>query len=140
MDGPEQVNKLMQKDRPFERHVLRQMQQLEGEAIDQFVCRLRQKAIPCAFASVDESICDQIIKSRDQSLRHKFLEKSSGAALVVLQETARICEVVNNEMPSMDRPEQVNKLTQKNCQGNEKEKRENSAKEGNVIIVVKLVI
>lgn len=38
MDGPEQVNKLMQKDRPFERHVLCQMQQLEGEAIDQFVC------------------------------------------------------------------------------------------------------
>ena len=30
---------------PFERHGFRQMAQLKGETIDQFVCRLRQKAV-----------------------------------------------------------------------------------------------
>ena len=52
------------------------MQQLKGKIINQFVCRLRQKAIPCEFASIDKSIRDQIIeKARDPSLRRKFLEK-----------------------------------------------------------------
>ena len=74
---------------PFERHVFRQMQQLEGETIDQFVCRLRQKAISCEFPDVNEAIRDQIIeKCRDPKLRRKFLEKASDATLTVLQETA----------------------------------------------------
>ena len=34
---------------PFERHQFRQMQRLDGETIDQFVCRLHQKAISCEF-------------------------------------------------------------------------------------------
>ena len=60
----------------FEGHVFRQMQQMEGETINQFVCRLRQKAISCEFPSVDEAIRDQIIeKCRDPKLRRKFLEK-----------------------------------------------------------------
>ena len=60
----------------FEGHVFRQMQQMEGETINQFVCRLRQKAISCEFPSVNEAIRDQIIeKCRDPKLRRKFLEK-----------------------------------------------------------------
>ena len=60
----------------FEGHVFRQMQQMEEETINQFVCRLRQKAISCEFPSVDEAIRDQIIeKCRDPKLRRKFLEK-----------------------------------------------------------------
>ena len=74
---------------PFERHVFRQMQQIEGETINQFVCRLRQKAISCDFANVDEAIRDQIIeKCKDSRPRRKFLEKASDATLTVLQETA----------------------------------------------------
>ena len=70
---------------PFERHVFRQMQQMEGETIDQFVCRLRQKAISCEFPSVNEAIRDQIIeKCRDPKLRRKFLKKSREATLTVL--------------------------------------------------------
>ena len=34
---------------PFERHGFRQMAQLQSETIDQFVCRLRQKAVSCEF-------------------------------------------------------------------------------------------
>ena len=41
---------------PFEKHVFRQMEQQNGEKVDQFVCRLRQKAITCDFTDVDETI------------------------------------------------------------------------------------
>ena len=62
---------------PFERHGLRQMAQLQGETIDQFMCRLRQKAVTCEFDTVDEDIRDQLIeKCRDPELRRKFLEKA----------------------------------------------------------------
>ena len=106
---------------PFERHVFRQMQQMEGETIDQFVCRLRQKAISCEFPSVDGAIRDQIIeKCRDPKLRRTFLEKSREATLTVLQETARVHEAVNTQMQSMERPEQVNKLSPNDRQAKEK--------------------
>jgi len=84
---------------PFERHVFCQMQHMERETIDHFVCRLCHKAISCEFPSVDEAIRDQIIeKCRDPKLRRKFLEKSSEATLTVLQETARVHEAVNTQM------------------------------------------
>ena len=40
----------------FERHVFRQMEQGPSETVDQFVCRLRQKATLCDFSDVDEAI------------------------------------------------------------------------------------
>ena len=61
---------------PFERHQFRQMELASGESVDQFVCRLSQKAIFCEFENVDEAIRDQLIeRCRDPRLRHKFLEK-----------------------------------------------------------------
>ena len=126
----------------FEGHVFRQMQQMEGETINQFVCRLRQKAISCEFPSVNEAIRDQIIeKCRDPKLRRKFLEKSSEATLTVLQETARVHEAVNTQMQSMERPEQVNNLSpndQKQRKRGQKER--NLEKKGNATGVVELVI
>ena len=47
---------------PFERHLFRQMEQSPGEKVDQFVCRLRQKALTCSFDRVDETIRDQLIE------------------------------------------------------------------------------
>ena len=38
---------------PFERHQFRQMEQASVESVDQFVCRLRQKAMSCEFDKVD---------------------------------------------------------------------------------------
>ena len=106
---------------PFERHVFRQMQKIEGGTIDQFVCRLRQKAISCEFPIVNEAILDQIIeKCRVPKLRRKFLEKSSEATLTVLQETARVHEAINTQMHSMERSEQVNKLSPNDRQAKEK--------------------
>ena len=106
------------------------------------MCRLRQKAISCEFPSVNEAIRDQIIeKCRDPKLRQKFLEKSSEATLTVLQETARVHEAVNTQMQSMERPEQVNKLSpndQKQRTRGQKER--NLQKKGNATGVVELVI
>ena len=106
---------------PFERHVFRQIQKMEGGTIDQFVCRLHQKAISCEFPIVNEAILDQIIeKCRVPKLRRKFLEKSSEATLTVLQETARVHEAINTQMHSMERSEQVNKLSPNDRQAKEK--------------------
>ena len=70
---------------------------------------------------MDEAIRDQIIeKCRDPKLRRKFLDKSSEATLTVLRETARVLEAVNTQMQSMERPEQVNKLSPNDRQANKK--------------------
>ena len=99
---------------PFERHGFRQMEQLTGETIDQFVCRLRQKAVSCEFTSVEEAIRDQLIeKCKDLTLRRKFLEKFQGATLTILQNVARVHEAVNQQMQSMEhssKTDQVNAM------------------------------
>ena len=38
---------------PFERHLFRQILQENGETVDQFVCRLHQRAATCEFAHVE---------------------------------------------------------------------------------------
>ena len=71
--------------------------------MDQFVCRLRQRAATCDFTDVDETIRDQPIeKCIDQRLRRKLLEKTN-ATLADLQRIARAHEAVNEEMKSMDK-------------------------------------
>ena len=63
---------------PFERHQFREMEQASGESVDQFVCRLRQKAISCEFENVDEAIRDKLIeRCRDPRLCCKLLEKTN---------------------------------------------------------------
>ena len=80
------------------------MRQNEGETIDQFLCRLRQKSVSCEFANVDEAIWDQIIeKCRDVKLRRKFLEKSGTVTLNTLQDTTRVHEAVGTKMQFMDK-------------------------------------
>ena len=87
---------------PFERHRFRQMEQTSGQSVDQFVCRLRQKAIICEFEKVDEAIRNQLIKRcRDSRLRRKFLEKSN-ATLKDLQDLVRVQEAVNMQVKAMD--------------------------------------
>ena len=108
---------------PFEQHVFHQIQLTEGETMDQFVCRLHQKATSCDIANVDEAIPDQIIeKCKDSRLRRKFLEKASDSKLTVLQETAQVHEAVNTQMQSMGGLERVNRISQKDHQRKEKER------------------
>jgi hypothetical protein len=113
---------------PFERHLFRQMCQVAGETVDQFVCRLRQKALTCEFSDVDETIRDQLIeKCRNVKLRRKFLEKIN-ASLKNFQDIARAHEAVEIQMRSLDQSDsqqsedgQVNAVGQfgkKNQRGN----------------------
>ena len=86
---------------PFERHLFRQMEQSPGEKVDQFVCRLRQRALTCSFDHVDETIRDQLIeKCENPKLRRKFLEKAN-ATLKDLQDIARAHEAVDVQMKSL---------------------------------------
>lgn len=104
---------------PFERHQFRQMEQASGESVDQFVCRLRQKAISCEFENVDEAIRDQLIeKCKDPSLRRKFLEKAN-VTLKDLQDLARVQEAVNMQVKAMDQSSgQVNAVSGRpHCKG-----------------------
>ncbi|XP_028405744.1 uncharacterized protein LOC114528314 [Dendronephthya gigantea] len=88
----------------FERHLFRQMSQAAGETVDQFVCQLRQKAITCDFAKVDETIRDQLIeKCGNARLRRKFLERAN-VSLKDLQEIARAFEAVEIQMKSLEQP------------------------------------
>jgi len=52
----------------------KQISQGRDETVDQFVCRLRQRAASCDFAEFDdEHICDQLIdKCYSSHLRRKF--------------------------------------------------------------------
>nr|XP_058962028.1 uncharacterized protein K02A2.6-like [Pocillopora verrucosa] len=104
---------------PFERHGFRQMAQLQSETIDQFVCRLRQKAVSCEFDKVDEAIRDQLIeKCRDPELRKKFLEKAQDGTLTVLQDVARVHESVILQMQSLEissKDDQVNAVRPLPC-------------------------
>ena len=87
---------------PFERHQFREMEQASGESVDQFVCRLRQKAISCEFENVDEAIRDKLIeRCRDPRLCCKLLEKTN-ATLKGLQDLARVKEAVNMQVKAMD--------------------------------------
>ena len=75
------------------------------ENVDQFVFRLRQKAITREFANVDETIRDQLInKCRDGRIRRKFLEKTTKrATLKALQDISRAHESVDTQMESMSK-------------------------------------
>ncbi|KAI0242112.1 hypothetical protein LSAT2_014851, partial [Lamellibrachia satsuma] len=79
------------------------MEQAQNETVDQFVSRLRQKAISCGFGNVDEDIRDQVIeKCRSMHLRRKFLEKSGNILLKDLQDVARAFEAVDLQMKAME--------------------------------------
>jgi transposase InsO family protein len=98
---------------PFERHQFRQMSQIAGETVDQFVSRLRQKAATCEFEKVDEAIRDQLIeRCCDSKLRRKFLERVN-ATLKDLQDIARAYEAVEEQVKLMDHSNKVNALRQK---------------------------
>ena len=62
-----------QNNAAFERSQFRAMVQLPSETVDQYITRLRQKAVYCDFHNVDVNIRDQIIeKCYAQRLRRKL--------------------------------------------------------------------
>ncbi|CAG2236573.1 unnamed protein product [Mytilus edulis] len=81
----------------FQRNQFRAMEQKPQETIDQFITRLRQKAIYCNFGNVDEAICDQVIdKCSSKRLRRKLLERHN-VTLQQLRETAQAMEAAEKQ-------------------------------------------
>ena len=64
---------------PFKRHKFRTTVQGQGESVEQYIVRLRQKAETCEFGhnnAVEIQIRDQVIeKCKSRKLRRKLLDK-----------------------------------------------------------------
>lgn len=79
----------------YERYRFRQLQQSSGEAIDQFISRLRHQAIKCAFSDEDQNIIDQMIeKCQNSRVRCKLLEEGNELTLSKALTIARTVEAV----------------------------------------------
>ena len=100
---------------PFERHQFRKIEQMQSESIDQFVFRLRQRAVSCNFgANEDDVLRDQIIdKCMSNELRRKLLE-SDNLTLDIAIKTARAHEAVERQARVMERREgEINSIKPK---------------------------
>ena len=88
----------------FERHLFRQIAQNSDETVDQFVFRLRQRAVSCDFgAQQDEYIHDQLIDTcHSNYLRQKFLEKGGTVKLDDLLVIARAQEAVERQLKAIE--------------------------------------
>ena len=89
---------------PFERHFFRQIAQVGDETVDQFVCRLRQRAASCNFGVLeDDYIRDQVIdKCYSSHLRRKFLKQEGSLTLDCPLKIARAQEAVNRQVKEME--------------------------------------
>ena len=77
--------------------------------VEQYITRLRQKAVFCDFHNIDENIRDQVIeKCYSQRLRRKLLERNN-VTLVQLREIAQSLEASEQRAVTM---EQINKISQ----------------------------
>ena len=90
---------------PFERHLFRQIRQLENELVNEFICRLRHQASNCNFGNaLDEQIRDQVVeKCYSRDLRAKFLEKTD-LKLTDIAAIAKSFETVAVQLKSVDKP------------------------------------
>ena len=87
----------------FEKFEFRNLQQQQGESIDQFTTRLRQKATHCAFGNKDDEIKSQFIQGvSSQKLRIRCLE-SSDKPLSDLLKIARTMDLAQAQAESMSR-------------------------------------
>lgn len=98
----------------FERSQFRGLAQQPNESVEQFVTRLRQKAVYCNFHNVDESIRDQLIeKCSSQRLRRKLLEKDD-PTLETCKRIANALEASESQANKLENNvEEVNKVSYK---------------------------
>ena len=65
---------------PYERHLFRQLNQLQEETTAQFVVRLQKQAQFCEFADATDQLRDQLLQGMiDPELREKLLEEPSNS-------------------------------------------------------------
>ncbi|XP_021351252.1 uncharacterized protein K02A2.6-like [Mizuhopecten yessoensis] len=87
----------------FERHQFRQLKQESSESVEQFITRLRDKAMTCEFGDgKDDQIRDQVIdKCKSTHLRKKFLEKGGTLTLTKMLEMGRAHEAAERQAAVM---------------------------------------
>lgn len=88
----------------YQRSQFRAMEQKPPEIVEQCITRLRQKAIYCNLADVDEHICDQVIeKCSSERFRRKSLERYN-VTLQQLREIAQSLEASEKHAISIEQP------------------------------------
>ena len=88
---------------PYERYVFRKIMQTDKETVEQFIIKLRQQAMFCDFANVDEEIRDQVIeKCRSHRIRAKLLERGKDLTLEQLRTIASTMEMTEAQAKHMD--------------------------------------
>ena len=106
-------------DVPFERHKFRTTDQGQGESVEQYIVRLRQKAEPCEFGNnnaVEIQIRDQVIKKcKSHKLRRKLLEKGRDLSLRQLRDISRAFEDSEQQATMIEgAAQEENKLSVRN--------------------------
>ena len=93
-----------QRNIPYERHMFRQAEQSQGEAVDSFVCRLKTLAATCEFGNNrDDFVRDQVIdKCHSNALRRRLLREKD-LTLAKLQELARAMEAADQQADKMEK-------------------------------------
>ena len=87
---------------PYERYCFRSMAQEDGESIEQFIVRLRQRAIRCNFQNADEEIRDQVIeKCKSHKIRSKLLIRGQELTLDDLRTIAATVELTDKQTRQM---------------------------------------
>ena len=78
---------------PMKDSLFRNMAQNESETIEQYITRLRQKAVTCNFDKVNEEIRDQVInKCISHTLQRKLVQKGGDLTLADTREIGRALE------------------------------------------------
>jgi archaeosine-15-forming tRNA-guanine transglycosylase len=96
----------------FERSQFRAMTQTLSETVEQYITRLRKKAVFCDFHNIDENIRDQVIKKcYSQRLRRKLLERNN-VTLAQLREITQSLEASEQIAVTMEQKEEINKVSQ----------------------------
>ena len=94
---------------PYERYCFRSMAQSADESVEQFIVRLRQRAVRCNFQNTDEEIRDQVIeKCRSHKIRTKLLIKGHDLTLDQLRTIATTVEMTDKQVKEMDSGTHVN--------------------------------
>jgi hypothetical protein len=102
----------------FERSEFRGIAQLPNESVDQYITRLRQKALNCNFHNIEENIRDQLIeKCYSQRLRRKLLEKDDPSLdecrQIAIALEASESQAIAMEQTTSTNHEHVNKVSTK---------------------------
>lgn len=91
------------RNKTYERHIFRNIVQMESETVDQFCTRLKSQAQFCEFRDqTEDNIKDQIVdKCRSNTLRVKVLEKGDDISLEGILQLARSMEISETQARNM---------------------------------------